>query len=105
MPHASRFVSLQRYVVGNALDETSFSLGERPVAKAGKGQVLVQALALSVDPYLRSRMTGLDNYYLPQFHLGEPIESIRVGRVVESHDSRYRAGDIVQGLIEWADYS
>jgi NADPH-dependent curcumin reductase CurA len=105
MRELNRFVTLERYVAGGALDETCFALRERPVVSLGKGQVLLQTLALSVDPYMRSRMTGLDNFYLPQYRLGEPIESLGVGRVVESDDPRYKAGDLVQGLIEWADFS
>lgn len=105
MTTTDRYVTLQRYVLGARLDPGCFDMRERPIARPGEGQVLLQALALSADPYMRSRMTGKDTFFLPQYVLGAPIESLGVARVVESGDPTYKVGDIVQGLIEWADYS
>jgi NADPH-dependent curcumin reductase CurA len=69
------------------------------------GQVLLKTLALSVDPYMRGQMTGLANYFLPQFELERPVMSLGVARVVESRNPAHRAGDLVQGFMEWSDYS
>jgi NADPH-dependent curcumin reductase CurA len=105
MTKTDRYVTLQRYVLGAKLDANCFDLRERPMPRPAEGQVLLQALALSADPYMRSRMTGIDTFFLPQFALGSPIESLGIARVVESRDPNYRVGDLVQGVIDWANYS
>jgi NADPH-dependent curcumin reductase CurA len=99
----NRYISLNRYVAGGPIDETVFSLceGEEP-EPLGKN-IILQPLALSVDPYMRGRMTGIDSFYLPQFALGRPVASLGVGRVVSSGDPAFATGDMVQGLMEWAD--
>ncbi|KAL6287356.1 hypothetical protein ACE6H2_011746 [Prunus campanulata] len=58
--------------------------------------VILETLFLSVDPYLRSRMTGReDGLYFPQFNLNEVIIAFGVGRVIKSNDTNYSEGDIV----------
>jgi NADPH-dependent curcumin reductase CurA len=101
----NRSVTLIRHVAGRPLDVADFSVAVRPLPVVGEGQILVRSVALSIDPYLRGRMTGIDNFYLPQFMLGAPITSLGVGRVVESRNSDFAEGDLVQGLLAWSDYS
>ncbi|KAI5340317.1 hypothetical protein L3X38_019591 [Prunus dulcis] len=56
--------------------------------------VVLETLFLSVDPYLRSRMTGReDGLYLP--HIFTVIIAFGVGRVIKSNDPNYSEGDIV----------
>ncbi|XP_059450073.1 2-alkenal reductase (NADP(+)-dependent)-like [Corylus avellana] len=58
--------------------------------------VVVQNLLISVDPYQRTRLTGLDEgLYFPQFKLNEAITAFSVGRVIRSKDSNYKEGDLV----------
>ncbi|GLT73357.1 hypothetical protein SLA2020_452230 [Shorea laevis] len=46
------------------------------------GHVVVQNLLISVDPYQRTRLTGLqDGLYFPQFKLNEVVTAFTVGRV------------------------
>ncbi|KAJ8749396.1 hypothetical protein K2173_018888 [Erythroxylum novogranatense] len=60
------------------------------------GHVAVQILLLSVDPYLRARMTGSeDGLYTSQFKLNEAIRAFGIGRVIESTDSKHAKGDII----------
>ncbi|WP_209045505.1 MDR family NADP-dependent oxidoreductase [Rhizorhabdus histidinilytica] len=105
MADRNRFVTLNRHVAGGPVEETIFSLAEGTRPAPGDGEVLLRPLALSVDPYLRGQMTGIDTFYLPQFALGQPITSLGVGRVVESRHPGFAAGDLVQGVMQWADYS
>ena len=67
------------------------------------GEVLVQTLLLSVDPYVRSRLTGITTY-ARGLELGEVIVGGVVGRVVESSDPRLAPGDIVEGMLGWQAY-
>src|SRR5262249_40692672 len=65
------------------------------------GQVLVRSLFLSLDPYMRPRMTELRSY-TPPFELGKPLTGGSVGEVVESRNPRFAKGDIVVGMLNWA---
>lgn len=64
--------------------------------------VLLQALYLSTDPYLRGRMNEGPSY-APGFALGAPIVSRVVARVIESRHAGFAAGDLVWGFLPWAD--
>ena len=68
--------------------ESDFSLVESPMPHAARGEVLVQALYLSVDPYVRGRLTGVTTY-ARGLDLGEVIVGGVVGRVLETNDPRY----------------
>jgi NADPH-dependent curcumin reductase CurA len=83
--------------------ESDFRLEELPMPLPGGGEVLVQALYLSVDPYVRGRLTGVTTY-VRGLDLGEVIGGGVVGRVVESRDPRYAAGDTVEGMLGWQEY-
>lgn len=68
------------------------------------GQILVRTLFLSLDPYMRPRMTEL-NSYVPAFELGKPLTGGAVGEVVETRNPRFAKGDIVNGLLNWATHT
>ncbi|KAK0589021.1 hypothetical protein LWI29_008592 [Acer saccharum] len=58
--------------------------------------VALETLLISIDPYLRARMTGTeDGLYMPQHNLNEVIQVFGIARVIESKDSNYTRGDIV----------
>src|ERR1019366_1429951 len=79
-------------------------LEESPMPSPGGGEVLVQALYLSVDPYMRGRLTGVTTY-ARGLDLGEVIVGGGVGRVVESNDPPQPAGDTVEGMLGWQEYA
>ncbi|XP_062009453.1 NADPH-dependent oxidoreductase 2-alkenal reductase-like [Rosa rugosa] len=68
--------------------------------------VILETLFISLDPYLRSRMTGReDGLYSPQYNLNEVVSAFGVGRVLRSRDSNYGEGDIViSPFIPVAEY-
>lgn len=105
MEHPNRFVALNSYVDGGPINESHFSLHHGSIPQLKDGQVLLRTLALSVDPYMRGQMTGLNTYFLPQFELGRPLMSLGVARVVESLNPEYSRGGLVQGVMDWSDYS
>ncbi len=67
------------------------------------GQVLVQNLFMSVDPYMRGRMNDVKSY-VPPFQLDRPLEGGAIGKVVESNVPELPAGAIVQSMAGWRDY-
>jgi NADPH-dependent curcumin reductase CurA len=66
------------------------------------GQVLVQNIVMSVDPYMRGRMNDAKSY-VPPFKVGAALEGGAVGRVVESRSPHFAAGDIVVSMMGWRD--
>ena len=57
----------------------------------GDGQVLVRSRFLSLDPYMRPRMTELRSY-TPPFELDKPLTGGSVGEVVEFEEPALRQG-------------
>jgi NADPH-dependent curcumin reductase len=68
------------------------------------GQILIRQHFLSLDPYMRPRMTELRSY-TPPFELDKPLTGGSVGEVVESRNERFAKGDVVMGLLNWATHT
>ena len=83
---------------------TDFALVEEPVPDPGPGEVLVRAHWLSLDPYMRGRMSEARSYAKPTA-LGETMTAQVVGEVVASEDERYTVGDAVVGQLGWQEYA
>ncbi|EGX57387.1 oxidoreductase [Streptomyces zinciresistens K42] len=89
--------------VGWPKDE-DFALVEAEVPAPGEGQVLVRNIHLSVDPYMRGRMSDAKSYAAP-FGLGEVMQGGAVGEVVESRAEGIAAGDHVLHFLGWREYA
>ncbi|TLF92956.1 NADP-dependent oxidoreductase [Nocardia cyriacigeorgica] len=70
----------------------------------GDGQALLQTLYLSLDPYMRGRMSDAPSY-APPVAIGATMVGATVSRVLESRDSAVRPGDIVLGYGGWQTHS
>ncbi len=84
--------------------ESDFELVEAPVPEPGPGQVLVRSHWLSLDPYMRGRMSEARSYAKPT-QVGEVMTGQAVGEVVESSDARFTAGELVVGQLGWQEYA
>ena len=84
--------------------EDNFRVVDTEVPLLKDGEVLVRTLYLSVDPYMRGRMTDRKSYIAP-FALNEVINGGVVGEVVESRSPVFQPGDIVTGMLGWQLYS
>lgn len=82
----------------------NFRREDGPAAKPGDGQVLARIIYLSLDPYMRPRMTEM-NSYTPPFELDKPLLGGAVAEIVESNSDRFRPGDIAMGMFGWQRYS
>jgi len=80
--------------------EANFSVVEAPMPQAGDGEVLVRNTWLSLDPYMRGRMSDAKSY-VPPAKLGEPMVGQTVGEVIASRDPRFKAGDVVLTSLGW----
>jgi hypothetical protein len=65
--------------------------------------VLLKTLYVSVDPYLRGRMSDSKSY-VPSFEIGKPIQSGIIAEVIDSNHSEFTKGDFVSGILEWKEY-
>lgn len=83
---------------------SDFRLVETHLPSPEKGEFLVQALFLSLDPYIRGRMNDVESY-VPPLQIGEVIGSGVVGRIVQSHHPGFAVGEIVQGMFGWQEYA
>lgn len=70
--------------------------------KVSDGELLLEAKYISVDPYLRGRMSDAKSY-VPPFKVGEPISSGIVAEVLESKNGNFQKGDFVSGLLQWKE--
>jgi NADPH-dependent curcumin reductase CurA len=85
-----------------AISSDDFRLVETAIPEPKAGEILVCNLYLSVDPTQRAWIAG--DTYLPAVQIGEVVRSFAVGRVVKSHNPRFKPGQLVQGLFGWQDY-
>ena len=68
--------------------------------KINQGQLLLETTYVSVDPYLRGRMSDAKSY-VPPFELNKPIHSGVIAKVIESKNDNFAAGDYVSGMLNW----
>lgn len=80
----------------------NFTLAQTELEPLQDGAVLVRNLYMSVDPYMRGRMSGKKSY-VPPFELGKPMNGGAVGEVVESRTDQCKPGDVVTSSYGWRD--
>lgn len=85
-------------------DDSTFNFVETEVPEPKDDQVLVRTIYLSVDPYMRGRMSAAKSYAEP-FEVGKALMGGVVGQVVKSNDPNFAEGDYVTGMLKWADYT
>ena len=87
-------------------DVTADCFREETVTLPGltDGQLLVRQRFLSLDPYMRPRMTEMRSY-TPPFALGQPLTGGSIGEVVDSRNPKFAKGDLVIGMLNWASHT
>ena len=83
---------------------SDFKLEVLPCPKIEAGQVLLRTVYLSLDPYMRGRMSDAKSYADP-VELGDVMIGGTVSRVVDSRHSDYKVGDWVLSFNGWQDYA
>ncbi|WP_372773785.1 NADP-dependent oxidoreductase [Mangrovibacterium sp.] len=82
---------------------TDFSIVTEETPTINTGEILLKTSYVSVDPYLRGRMSDSKSYIAP-FELQKPVSSGIIAEVVESNHSKFSKGDFVSGLLQWKEY-
>ncbi|HYG54686.1 MAG TPA: NADP-dependent oxidoreductase [Burkholderiales bacterium] len=86
-----------------AVGETDFRLETVPVPQVAEGEVLVKNLWLSLDPYMRGRMSAAKSY-VKGVDIGEVMVGQTVGEVLESRKAGVAKGDHVLTQLGWQAY-
>ena len=82
----------------------NFRMDKTPVPQPGEGQILLRTEYLSLDPYMRGRMSSAPSYAEP-VKVDEVMVGATVCRVQETRHSDYKVGDWVLSFGGWQDYS
>jgi len=82
-------------------DNFSFTKEPRPAPR--DGQVLIRTRYLSLDPYMRGRMSDAPSY-APPVEVGAVMVGATIGEVVESKSPGLRPGDVVLAYSGWQQY-
>jgi NADPH-dependent curcumin reductase len=86
------------------MSPANFRIVETPVRAPGPGEVLVRHTFLSLDPYMRGRLSDAKSYAKPQ-ELGAVMGGGTVGIVEASNNPRFKTGDAVVGMGGWQRYA
>ena len=83
-----------------------FTVDTQPLGSVTEGQFMIKNRFLSLDAGFRQWMNeGSDDNYLSSMPLGEPVQSIIMGEIIESKNGDYPVGSIVMGRTAWEQYS
>jgi NADPH-dependent curcumin reductase CurA len=83
-----------------SLDDFDITTSEIPEVQ--EGELLLGSKYVSVDPYLRGRMSDAPSY-VPPFELNKPIKSGVVAEVLESKNDAFAKGEFVVGELAWKE--
>ena len=103
MPTTSKFISLKEYIPAGNPKLSHFSLNASEINLENSNDVLVKNEWISVDPYMRARMTERKNY-LPPFELNKPMLGAAIGKVQQSNSKNFSEGDVVLSENGWRNY-
>jgi NADPH-dependent curcumin reductase CurA len=81
----------------------NFELADAPVPEPKDGEVLRRTIYLSLDPYMRGRMSDAKSYATP-VKLGEVMGAHTVSQVIDSKNPAFAKGDFVTGYDGWQSY-
>lgn len=81
-----------------------FRIESVEVPVPGEDEILLRTLYLSIDPYMRGRMSDGPSYAEP-VALGETMVGGTVSRVEQSNNKRFKVGDLVVSYSGWQEYA
>jgi NADPH-dependent curcumin reductase len=90
--------------VNRRVQETDFKIETAGVPEPRDGEALLRTLWLSLDPYMRGRMSAARSYAKP-VEIGEVMTGEAVSEVVASRSPALRPGDKVLARAGWQEYA
>ncbi len=103
MTAANRRIVLASRPQGAPLPE-DFRLETAPVPQPGGGELLLRTIWLSLDPYMRGRMSDAPSYS-PPVGIGEVMVGEVVGRIMQSRAPGFAEGELVVGRTGWQEWA
>ena len=86
--------------------EDNFRLVATPLRPIKAREILIQNLYISLDAGFRNWMNeGSGDNILPAMPLQAPVMGLTLGKVLESRNTKFRAGDLLMGRFAWEKYS
>lgn len=82
----------------------NFRLEEIPIPAIGEGEVLLRTVYLSLDPYMRGRMSDAPSY-APPVNIDEVMVGGTVCQIAESRNPDYEVGEWVLGYTGWQSHA
>ena len=101
MTFTAKQICLTEFPQGLPTAQT-FNIASVDVPAPKDGEVRVRNLYMSVDPYMRGRMTGVRSYADP-YELGKPMTGGAVGEIMDSAHQDFKAGDHVLTMRGWRE--
>lgn len=95
-------ILLKSYPTGEP-KESDFAFVETEIPELGEGEILNRTIYLSLDPYMRGRMSDRASYATPA-ELGKVMVGSTVSQVIKSNDANFAIGDFVLGYDGWQAY-
>ncbi len=80
----------------------NFELADSTPPDLADGQILVRNVVMSVDPYMRGRMSDAKSYAAP-YELGQPMNGGAVGEVIGSRSDQVGVGDHILHGLGWRE--
>ncbi len=80
--------------------ESDFGFVEDTLKALSSGEILLKLQYVSVDPYLRGRMSDAKSYVEP-FEIDKPMSSLVVAKVTDSKNDKFKKDDMVTGMLPW----
>jgi len=96
-------ITLAARPVNRSVLPSDFGHDVQPIPTPGAGEVLLRTLYLSLDPYMRGRMSEAKSYAQPT-QIGEVMVGEVVAEVVASNDPSLHPGDTVLARVGWQEY-
>lgn len=83
---------------------SNFTIDKQPIPEPADGEVLLKILYLSLDPYMRGRMSAAKSY-AASVEIGAVMEGGTVARVERSRNPAFKEGDIILSHSGWQSYA
>ncbi|MDZ8223412.1 NADP-dependent oxidoreductase [Nostoc sp. ChiVER01] len=84
--------------------ESDFALVETPIPEPGEGEILSRTIYLSLDPYMRGRISAGESY-AASVELGSVIVGGTVSQIIKSNHPQFQVRDFILSNNGWQTYA
>lgn len=104
MIHKTKSITLKKQL-GVQLDQNAVEMVDRTICiKHTAGMLFVRIRYLSIDPYIRNRLTPGRTRYISSLCVGNSLISMGIAEVLESFCNTFSRGDLIIGMLPWQEF-